>query len=1325
MLLDDLTNNEKVLLYKSNGISSNDINLQRDVNYPLQVIDLFLSKKIKNSKSLTPYSERVIRTANINLLRPLFGSLNLSINDPFLRDRLIRILRFKLLINRDLPHYNREFEVNLWEIICRELLSEKAECSDFGKRVMENLIRVASSRILINPSQSILEPIMNSIDSYKILKNMEPIGKFGFGFFTLFGWLFYSNENKLMVESTTLNTFGNFESWTLYITYNKTIKIKFVPSNSLKFTGTKVQLIGSFPINDILNTLTRINFMDDYITTDVNNDDYTKVQILVDDKNIQITDYSTGISQSILWTTLLVPSISTKVSTNILDNNLQLGELTGFRRKLSGFTFPFEKNYYLLILVGNIIVEKYELDDENIKYSMIVQLSENTPIAISRDKILYNDRVNDELEMNFDNLFSECLGDIDKIYTFINSLELLNYNKLLNKYLETYKDAYYIPIKYINFYMKIGLSPIIPIKEDFIKIESENKILYDSGVSLKWNVYKTMAIIFIDKLGMNATTGGSRQILFVDREYSNTENWIYSLSISFSELNLEIGGGYTDIENVISNRILGLTTWYRVSSPNIKKVLSDLFENNNNFLDRPNSIKIYNQWFIYISRLKPKNVYGQDRPLLKHNIQENSIYNISYNDRKYTEKISEIILDIISELVQFASDYKTLYYPTVNIWFPWIKKIPNLKETDDYLFLFLLKDLYDINDQNEVISLLEWWKKQHINNVRREILYIYFLAGFHDSIVKYKFLIQIYNPAEMYINYYRSGINLKYPLDDFNKVLIGRYPLSLILQDVFSSKFDKNKLITLNSNIEPIENRLISIVINEGTSRSFIKSMIIETFNNAYDASLNILNSKVNMSISNDKNIITYSIENEGFISLDGLMFLSIPFASSKSSSVNNVGEMGTGFFTVYKDSKKVMIETKINGMNLLIEDTPIRESNRVVDVLRNVYKISKNIEKTKISIKYETESREESSSNLTEAGLIVRTFISGANKLTLYLNDELITLPKKLLVEKSYYSLYSIPSGFTSLVTTNGAPYNYLSSLDLKLPDYLRSVIDTGYLLNINSPGYIARQARDSISIKSEEEMMEVLKIGIYINLLETQLKDPSLNLLPNFTSTAKASQVYPVGYLDDPKKESEWNLNDFIIYFNPNKIFYQSIQDIFFLIRTNPSYKINDLQFKVVEAWYSNKSKDEKTHMVPVNNNNKYIFPQKFVNAYWELLPDSYKLNNSPPSVVIGDSTYKGCYKREEHKIILNYKDLPNDPNYINSVSLYEYIRGVGREMYGMLYPASTLVHELTHSWQKNLGSESHNDIIIDGERLLFDDAANKVFQKVLENGLLNIIV
>lgn len=139
---------------------------------------------------------------------------------------------------------------------------------------------------------------------------------------------------------------------------------------------------------------------------------------------------------------------------------------------------------------------------------------------------------------------------------------------------------------------------------------------------------------------------------------------------------------------------------------------------------------------------------------------------------------------------------------------------------------------------------------------------------------------------------------------------------------------------------EPEPSTALSVAINEGTTREPMAAAIIELFQNAMDATRSALvpdhRGLVHVDIGTRPQAIEITVSNPGSMSAENLLALSIPFLSTKdpSSASASAGEMGSGFFTVYRPP---IAGVRIASGGVLIEDTPVYapDNKRVVDVER------------------------------------------------------------------------------------------------------------------------------------------------------------------------------------------------------------------------------------------------------------------------------------------------------------------------------------------------------------------------------------------------------
>lgn len=171
----------------------------------------------------------------------------------------------------------------------------------------------------------------------------------------------------------------------------------------------------------------------------------------------------------------------------------------------------------------------------------------------------------------------------------------------------------------------------------------------------------------------------------------------------------------------------------------------------------------------------------------------------------------------------------------------------------------------------------------------------------------------------------------------------------------FFKKVDK-----YNKTFNPVDFKLqiIEIASNEGTTKPFIQAVLTELVQNSIDAIKSKYqntqyNEQIDVKTSNNGIIIK---DNIGIDDLNTIITFLVPFLSTKDPNDPNVtGEMGTGFFNVYRQPfvKYVLITTVKNNNVTKIKGTPILVNNIIND------------------IKYEIETYTDNHPNMTEIMII------------------------------------------------------------------------------------------------------------------------------------------------------------------------------------------------------------------------------------------------------------------------------------------------------------------------------------------------------------------
>lgn len=148
------------------------------------------------------------RTENKKVL-PLFSQFCQQINESI---AILNINELELITQLEIEsgkHQNGM--IPLWYHVCSTVCSNKlhyskypqCQCSRIGGRISKSIIRNAISRIFVNPYQSIIEPIVNGMDAYK-MNVKQSVGKFGMGFFSILYWLIGYPYRKLVIITKTI-----------------------------------------------------------------------------------------------------------------------------------------------------------------------------------------------------------------------------------------------------------------------------------------------------------------------------------------------------------------------------------------------------------------------------------------------------------------------------------------------------------------------------------------------------------------------------------------------------------------------------------------------------------------------------------------------------------------------------------------------------------------------------------------------------------------------------------------------------------------------------------------------------------------------------------------------------------------------------------------------------------------------------------------------------------------------------------------------------------------------------------------------------------------
>jgi len=327
----------------------------------------------------------------------------------------------------------------------------------------------------------------------------------------------------------------------------------------------------------------------------------------------------------------------------------------------------------------------------------------------------------------------------------------------------------------------------------------------------------------------------------------------------------------------------------------------------------------------------------------------------------------------------------------------------------------------------------------------------------------------------------------------------------------------------------------VSIAVNEGTTKGFIPSVLTEQAQNSVDAIRAALAAGLSPNEFIDV-IFQTNPDNSGVLSFRdyigipdaALLSLWIPFLSSKTSEeLISTGEMGTGFFNVYRQpwSRKVEIITR----DLHIEARPILEGGRVVDIGYGVTIVPQQFQGTQINIHLRPMTREELIAFIVDLNVFINTSLAFL-PYPVRLNDRTIHADRVLVYQNSVGSVYRITgTNAPSILLTNAIPMGelipYLTAMYggpiVNYDLYMNIIID------INKTYYLPVQSRNRLAKHQNQQTENALKNfitnGLYrvildgiwrlIRQYEKHRSPPNAieSFLPGATSYAPVKQLLP----------------------------------------------------------------------------------------------------------------------------------------------------------------------------------------------------------------------
>lgn len=465
------------------------------------------------------------------------------------------------------------------DIICRKINGVRSKHADL---LAENLIKVASNHITENAYNEFNELVFNAIDAIKIKNNSnsDTIGKFGFGFYSIFKHIYGKPNNKIIIDSTYND--GGLKSFQAVITDKSTgdlmVELSIMePINSR--TGTKISVYAPLSHDFIFLSLKdTIEYFEDipvYFQYDVSDENKnhgcsgfyvdkqckpgirylinTSCQQNCDDtieifmdykKSFVVTDTGVGISCETLFDSMLIPSISSKTIIN------KKAIVPNYYNRTGIFPGGICDDAFSMI-VGSMKVYHSEIGyshEKNHKY--LISMPSGTTVSLARNDIVLDGPeiveifennlrklVNDTLEYSSDlttlwYYFSCYMKFTQCIQNKLSTMKIMNETLARNDLLFVSMDSDLLQV-IVSLLPQHNTRKIVSFHEANL-YDFEEFILFNNASYINKYVYWGKNVLILPNLENNISSFGFPSLLFIKESFTKQNpTWISDLSLSY------------------------------------------------------------------------------------------------------------------------------------------------------------------------------------------------------------------------------------------------------------------------------------------------------------------------------------------------------------------------------------------------------------------------------------------------------------------------------------------------------------------------------------------------------------------------------------------------------------------------------------------------------------------------------------------------------------------------------------------------------------------------------------------------------------------------
>ena len=670
--------------------------------------------------------------------------------------------------------------------------------------------------------------------------------------------------------------------------------------------------------------------------------------------------------------------------------------------------------------------------------------------------------------------------------------------------------------------------------------------------------------------------------------------------------------------------------------------------------------------------------------------------------------------------------------------------------------IFIDNNGYTYQINTEVLSYLHKSLYSFIKPQDIEDLFIRFV-GIKDIIIA----VTIYNPLLISLGKFFSTTELTIQTNFIIEEPMVSVSLNTLIDYLLTNDIDDRFqwLGNLNTHSVKRELNMIRIVVNEATTKDYIPSVITELLQNSIDA-MHQYGKEGDISIRigryNNTNNYALSISDPVGILNENIPHVLVPFLSSKTAiDIELTGEMGTGFFNIYRQPfcKYVLIEIVNDENTIIVKATPIVRNDYIIDI---IYDFTVNLpveeKRTTITIVFNDMIKKEYDTLYAKAYDFISMYLT-SSPYPIVFNDNRINKVYKEILTARLGSVKVGPNDILSHILTNGVPFGSLYSyLDEFIRNDFKSYVNSGIVFDISKNGYQPVHSRNRLMISDErkKELKIFIDNGLYFaiiyKILDEKLDMSSINdIIPFFSSRSDINQLTITICEDDIVNFIPTGYLSISNYINSTITYLRDISWVYDIDKINEHLKSfdpppTDIVRQVLLEWFRKKKKPSSIsyffdkNIVFENEDRDFSYVElpkssfiskiytRFIYKYWEfgssleskgiIQGTKFSKNTSAPtfktfmaniSMLFGGGSI-GYYDRINHSIGLIYSAYTKEmySRFKTALEMYAHsipdgilalmdTDSVGNYNLNSTLPLNPLIHELEHAWR----IQSHKNV------------------------------